>query len=293
MLQYLDATAASARLGRPVDTGGWWFPQGGWVQPPSVCRAALRAGGARIDFLPKTTVDRVQQQKSADGTSLWQVLAADGSLLAEAPVLIVATGASATQLEPLAWLPQKAARGQVSHLPEEALPGGSLPHVVCKLGYVAPAVDRLVLAGATLQTGDPDERERVADHRENLARLELMLPGLATGVDPERLSGRVGFRPMSPDRLPIVGPVPDVAAVRPNQRLPAQPRLPGLWCVLGFGARGIVWSALMADLLLSRLEGEPLPLESDLVDACDPGRFLLARRTGKARDDDAEPSHAE
>ena len=36
----------------------------------------------------------------------------------------------------------------------------------------------------------------------------------------------------------------------------------------------------MADLLLSRLEGEPLPLENDLVDAIDPARFLVksARR---------------
>jgi tRNA 5-methylaminomethyl-2-thiouridine biosynthesis bifunctional protein len=55
----------------------------------------------------------------------------------------------------------------------------------------------------------------------------------------------------------------------------------------GFGARGIVWSALMADLLVSRLEGEPLPLETDLVDACDPGRFLLkaARRSADESDD--------
>ena len=55
----------------------------------------------------------------------------------------------------------------------------------------------------------------------------------------------------------------------------------------GFGARGIVWSALMADLLVSRLEGEPLPLENDLVDACDPGRLLLkaARRTIADSDD--------
>ena len=296
VLQYLDATAASARLGRPVATGGWWFPQGGWVQPPSLCRAALAACGPKLVFLPNTTVDRVERQKNADGTPLWQALAADGTLLAEAPVLIVANGAAATQLEPLAWLPQKAARGQVSHLPAAALAGDDLRHVVCKLGYVAPAVDGLVLAGATLQPGDPDSHERVVDHRENLARLELMLPGFAAGkagpLVAEDLRGRVGFRPMSPDRLPIVGPVPDVAAVRPNQRLPAQPKLPELWCVLGFGARGIVWSALMADLLLSRLEGEPLPLESDLVDACDPGRFLLPRRPLKAAAE-SETAHGE
>ncbi|MGB8543949.1 MAG: bifunctional tRNA (5-methylaminomethyl-2-thiouridine)(34)-methyltransferase MnmD/FAD-dependent 5-carboxymethylaminomethyl-2-thiouridine(34) oxidoreductase MnmC, partial [Azonexus sp.] len=60
-----------------------------------------------------------------------------------------------------------------------------------------------------------------------------------------------------------------------NGRLHSLPRLPGLWCVQGFGARGITWSALMADLLVSRLEGDPLPLERDLVDALDPGRFLI------------------
>jgi type II restriction/modification system DNA methylase subunit YeeA len=39
------------------------------------------------------------------------------------------------------------------------------------------------------------------------------------------------------------------------------PRQPGLWCVQGFGARGIVWSALMADLLVSQSKASPLPLE--------------------------------
>ena len=65
-----------------------------------------------------------------------------------------------------------------------------------------------------------------------------------------------------------------------NSRLHSLPRLPGLWCAQGFGARGITWSALMADLLVSRIEGDPLPLERDLVDALDPGRFLIrgARR---------------
>ena len=86
---------------------------------------------------------------------------------------------------------------------------------------------------------------------------------------------------MSPDRLPIVGPVPEPLPAGNNSRLHDLPRQPGLWCVQGFGARGLVWSALMADLLLSQLEGEPLPLENDLADALDPGRFLIktARQT--------------
>lgn len=284
MLQFVDRDTASRMLGWPVDTGGWWFPEGGWVQPPALCRAALAAFPERVTVRYGAAVDRLEAAKTGLQPN-WQALAADGSILAEAPVVVIAGGTEATRLAPLAWLPQRSARGQVSHLPAAATP--PLPHVVCKLGYAMPEIDGLRLIGATLQAGDDDRSLRTEDHRENLARLNLSLPGFAAGVEPETLAGRVGFRPMSPDRLPIVGPVPNPAAAPANARLHALPRIPGLWCMQGFGARGIVWSALMADLLVSRIEGEPLPLENDLVDACDPGRFLLKPpRRQVAADDD-------
>jgi tRNA 5-methylaminomethyl-2-thiouridine biosynthesis bifunctional protein len=44
--------------------------------------------------------------------------------------------------------------------------------------------------------------------------------------------------------------------------------------VQGFGSRGIVWSALMADFIASLMGGDPLPLEYDLVGALAPDRFL-------------------
>ncbi|MCL2636557.1 MAG: FAD-dependent oxidoreductase, partial [Betaproteobacteria bacterium] len=175
---------------------------------------------------------------------------------------------------PFAWLPQRAARGQVSHLPASATP--ALDMVLFQIGYAMPEVDGVRLIGATTAYDD-EAGERIADHADNLARLRLTLPGFAADIDPATLSGRVGYRPMSPDRLPIVGPVPQPDAAA-NRRLRDLPAHPGLWCVQGFGARGIVWSALMADLLLSRLEGDPLPLESDLADAVSPGRFLNRNR---------------
>ena len=266
LLQYLDRDAASQRLGQPVKNGGWWFPTAGWVQPPSVCRAALAAFPERIHGRFSTPVARLEADAGG-----WRALAADGGLLAEAPVLVMASGAAAPGFAPFAWLPQRAARGQVSHLPASARP--ALDTVLFQIGYAMPEVDGLRLIGAS--TGYDDEAgERIADHADNLARLRLTLPGFAAGIEPSMLRGRVGFRPMSPDRLPIVGPVPETNAAA-KRRLRDLPTVPGLWCVQGFGARGIVWSALMADLLVSRLEGEPLPLESDLADAVSPGRFFV------------------
>ena len=118
-----------------------------------------------------------------------------------------------------------------------------------------------------------------------IEELNRLLPGFADRVEAAGLQGRVGFRPVTPDRLPVVGPVPDLSRPIRGRHVPT---LPGLWCIQGFGARGIVWSALMADLLASRMGGEPLPLENDLVAALAPERFLL-----KARDpEEALPDFA-
>ncbi len=61
------------------------------------------------------------------------------------------------------------------------------------------------------------------------------------------------------------------------------PRLPGLYVINGFGARGIVWSALAGELLACLITGAPLPLADDLVSAVDPGRFLLQGRNKRVR----------
>jgi tRNA 5-methylaminomethyl-2-thiouridine biosynthesis bifunctional protein len=110
---------------------------------------------------------------------------------------------------------------------------------------------------------DFDPAPRIDDHIENLHRLNMILPGYARDLDPARLPGRTSFRPMSPDRLPLAGALP------PASDLPAD----GLHVLSGFGARGLVWATLAAELLASRIAGEPLPLEADLAAAGDPARF--------------------
>ena len=282
LLQFVDRNQAADMLGLPLETGGWWFPQGGWVNPASVCRAALAAFPDRIRQTFGVAVDRLERTETG-----WRLLAADGSEIANAPIVVLASGVGAQAFAQFAGLPQISARGQVSHLNARTL--RALPQVVCRHGYLMPPIDGHILTGATVQPEDDDPSVRDEDHQENLARLRLCLPGYLDQLPADQTTlveaGRTGFRPMSPDRLPIVGPLPDLQSIHGQPRLPALPRHPGLWCVQGFGARGIVWSALMADLLLSRLEGEPLPVENDLVDAVDPGRFLL-KSCGRPQDND-------
>lgn len=264
-LAYLDREAMGQMLGRPVAAGGWLFPGGGWASPPDICAANLGQEGIRTHF--GVRVARLDRQ---GGT--WRAWDETGTLRAEAETVVLASGAQARDLDQSAELPVWPIRGQVSYLPEARL---AVPdRVVCRDGYLAPAVDGLISFGASYSR----EREpalRLADHRDNLARLEGLLPGSTGDIDPAALTGRVSFRPASGDRLPLIGELPNSAALAHARcrSLEEFPRWEGLYGLLGYGSRGLVWASMAAELLASRLNGEPLPLETDLTAAVDPARF--------------------
>ena len=275
---FLDRGAAAVLVGHEVAHGGWWFPGGGWVNPGSVCNAMLAAGGELIHAHFATEIAALRQTDQG-----WQALAADGSLLAAAPHLVLANAQAANRLLAQA-LPLTPIRGQISYLPDrwrKAVSG--LHHVVCRSGYITPPQAGVVCFGASFDSGDSDLRLRTADHAGNLQRLEELLPGGTRGIDPAQLDGRVGLRSAAPDRLPLIGTLPDTDTVADRATGPETlPRLRGLHALLGLSARGMVWAPLAAELLASQLDGEPLPVERDLVRAVDPGRFhLRALRRGK------------
>jgi len=267
LFRFVDAEEASRLIGWSVPVGGWHFPSGGWGMPPSLCQANLQAFPAIRQHYGQR-VERLEP--TADG---WAAYGADGRLLLQAEQVVLANAADAKRLAGADWLPLRSARGQTTLLPEAATP--PLDLVVCRLGYVTPAVDGLRVCGASFLAGDEEEAERLEEHRDNLAKLNFILPGFAKGLPAEDLNGRVGFRPISPDRLPMLGALPENTPPAAGSRLLTLPRRPDLWLASGFGARGFVWSAWAGEFLASQMAGEPLPVEGDLADALDPGRFLL------------------
>ncbi|MDP5009211.1 MAG: tRNA U-34 5-methylaminomethyl-2-thiouridine biosynthesis protein, partial [Glaciimonas sp.] len=56
------------------------------------------------------------------------------------------------------------------------------------------------------------------------------------------------------------------------------PRLPGLYGLLGYASRGLIWSPLAAEILAATLNDEALPIAPELAMALDPARFLLKAR---------------
>lgn len=271
--RWLEPLEAEALLGLPAPDGGWLFPLGGWARPGSVCEAMLASCG---DLLTRRFgAGDVRLERNGDE---WIARGADGDAIGQAPTVVLASGAGARQMAQSADLPLQALRGQVTHLAPEHAP--QLPLVLCREAYLTPSAHGVTCAGATYDL-DADPQLRTTSQEENVARLRGLVsdPQAAAGAP---LAGRVGFRCVAPDRLPLVGRLPDFAAAGATERLRDVPRHPGLYGLLGYASRGLIWAPLGAELLAAQLEGEPLPLEMALVDALDPARFVLrARRNSR------------
>ncbi|MEO7497244.1 MAG: FAD-dependent 5-carboxymethylaminomethyl-2-thiouridine(34) oxidoreductase MnmC [Massilia sp.] len=263
--QWLEADAAGALASVAAPHGAWLFAKGGWARPASVCAAMLAACGDRLER--RFGVGSVSFARE-DGQ--WCVRDAGGALIARAPTLVLASGSGAAAQT---GLPLASVRGQVTHVPAGELPPVSL--VLCADGYLTPASQGVCSVGASYDDDD-DPCLRGASQLANLERLRTLIPH-ADLRDRLSLAGRVGFRSVAPDRLPLVGALPAAAAPVGTERLRDLPRQSGLFGLLGYASRGLIWAPLAAELLASQLEGEPLPLEAALVDALDPARFL--RRT--------------
>ena len=149
--------------------------------------------------------------------------------------------------------------------------------VVCRQGYWTPAIDGRSTCGASFIVDDINLDLRAEEQAENLAMLRNMIDAphiVWPDADAEHLGGKVGLRPVVPDRLPLVGQLParETSVIASRSRA-ARTRVPGLYVNSGFGARGILFATLCAELLASQISGEPLPLPKDLVRAIDPMRY--------------------
>lgn len=231
----------------PAETG-FHLPQAGWIVPPALVSALL--DHPLIEVRQGAEVSDLRREGDH-----WQLRLADGSPL-QSPLVVLATafdaGLGATRLS------MGRARGQLSMLPVRE--GRVLHKIVCRDGYISPAVNGWHVVGATVQHDDEDGAARRSDDEQNFERLQRLLPGFADSAD-ELQSGRVGWRSTTPDRLPLVGRVEE-----------------GLYASLGHGARGVTCAPLCAEFLAAMICNEPLPLGAAWKARLDP-----LRRTVKSQ----------
>ncbi|MDD0814520.1 FAD-dependent 5-carboxymethylaminomethyl-2-thiouridine(34) oxidoreductase MnmC [Curvibacter sp. HBC28] len=261
--------------GLGADASATWHPTAGWVRPARLVQALLAEARSalpgRVDWRGGCRVAQLQRGDSGEAGPEWQLLDAQGQVLASAALVVIAAGPGSRALgEPL--VPLQALRGQLSwavaqageQLPPHPVNGqGSLiPHLPVPGGtawYTGSTFDR----GHPLQAAGEATPLKPDDHETNLNKLASLLPATAASLQSpagsRTLQAWAGIRCTSPDRVPLVGPV------NPEHR-------PGVWLCTALGTRGLTWGLLCAELLAAQLTGEPLPIELSLARALQASR---------------------
>ena len=267
---------ASEVAGLALPRGGLWLPRCDALDPAALVHAWLDTPG--VELLAGTPVAAMTA-----GDDGWTARDASGRPIAAAAIAILANAGDAMRLAGMRSLALRRVRGQSTLLAGERV--GALRAVLGGDAYAAPLGER-ILVGASFDDGDALEPSRDVDLG-NLRRLARMIGGDPHAWLDGSRSGPVGFRWAAVDRMPAIGGIADEAAalrdadaLLRNARLPL-PRARGLFGAFAFGSRGLLWATLAAHLLPALAEGEPLPLESDLLRAIDPGRSvrrMLRRR---------------
>ena len=271
-VRVVDADEASRLAGTAIGWPAWHFARGGWVDPRGLARSFLARAGSRVEVRLGVEVAAIRRERER-----WCMVDGSGRVVLEGGTLVLANAGGAFELlDRPEWGVTKS-RGQVSAVSEAAWSPADLPRIpVAGAGYMLPPSEGLVWFGATSQRDDDDLSVRASDHLANVARRDALL-GLKPHVEVERLIGRTGFRWQSDDRLPIIGAVPLACGGHVGGRLD-QPRFvarsPGLFVIAALGSRGIASAALGGPVLAALIEGAPVPLEANLLDAIDPARFV-------------------
>jgi glycine/D-amino acid oxidase-like deaminating enzyme len=250
------AELASAEPGlRAGLSGGLLVPGDGTVYAPNAATWLLGRWPERVSVQRGTV-------RAIDGKTL---LLDDGCRLT-APQLLLATGLQATQLVP--GLPMRPKKG---HLVITDRYPGALQHQLVELSYIStahhsdgpsvafnlqPRPTGQLLIGSSRQFDTLDRNVEPAMLSRMLQRAMDYMPGIA---DLNALRSWTGFRPATPDSLPILDQHPDN---------------PHLWLAVGHEGLGVTTATGTADILVALMTGAAPPM--------DVAPFALARFAGLA-----------
>ena len=321
-LSAIGVVETRQELARLVAPGHGWqacevdnldHDQGRWpaalVRPAALVQAWLREAQT-LTALETLWSQRIASLKRAPGG--WQALDDQQRVVAQAPVVVLACAHASAALLQRSWpemapaaMPLRPVKGQMSLAALETDPLAARPQR--QSGVFVPAYEDAGLApdwptriwamGSTYARGEDNATLSDQAHQDNARSLAAMHPAAAERLHADAAAGRLlgwaQVRCASLDRLPLVGAVPDWAALdiwmdnagsrRSQRSLADVPRLPGLYLLTALGSRGLSLAHCCAKLLAQQIDQPTTPtasIEPDLIRALDPARFAwkLARR---------------
>ncbi|MBT8138517.1 MAG: FAD-dependent 5-carboxymethylaminomethyl-2-thiouridine(34) oxidoreductase MnmC [Gammaproteobacteria bacterium] len=275
------ASKASKIAAAEVSEQAIFYSQSGWIKPRDVCERLLEHDFITQHFgVAAKNLQRLQD--------CWLV-EFDDSDCQRFDAVVIACAEASKKFAQSEWLPLKALRGQTSSI-ASCEHSATLRVPLCGKGYLVPAVDGHHECGASYSINEHDNNEqgtlalKLADHVGNLAKAKALLPNMTINETGDA-QGRASLRCVTPDYLPLAGPLVDAdefrtafaELARNARRVPAAlaKPLPGLMVNCGYGSHGFTSAPLLAEILAAELCASPFPLADSLRRAVHPTRFLL------------------
>ena len=285
LIHWVDAQQATQLAKVDLPYPGLYIPQGGWINPPELVSGLVNAADSRIEINKHlTALERIN--------GVWHLNWQNGGQ-SNADIVIMATGSDSADCQQMSQLPFRLVRGQVEAINSQN-ELAKLSTVLCHKGYLTPAWQGSHAMGSTYIKDDRNCDYRLSEQQTNLAMHQQALTKCDWIADIQSTNnGRAAIRCSTPDHLPMVGAVPD-NSVQTEQyhdlykalrakHYPQPVNHKNLFMLCGLGSRGLTTAPLCAEILVSQILNEPLPLSKHLLDALNPNRFLvreLIRRQG-------------
>lgn len=294
LVQYVSAQQASQIANVPLKQDALFIPQAGWISPPDLVRACIDYCHTHqtSEFTLKTNTRLTHVEETRDTCHL-SLVETNQEYSAEYDGVILAMGSNTpTSLPPV--LPYRLTRGQVE-LVKESTQSLELKTVICHKGYMTPAIHGVHAMGSTYIKDDTNIEVRADETETNINMhvsamqgsdwlSELTMKHLNTqnhNVD----SARAAVRCSMPDHLPVVGEYPNIISQQQTLKDLYKAQAPEsyytpskncrIMCLTGLGSRGLTTAPILAEIAVSQLLKQPLPMQNELLNALNPNRFLV------------------
>ena len=230
LVQHIDPKDVEGTIGIELDTGGLFYPTGGYISPRDLCIKLL--DGINIQY--NTNVSPADLKNDFD-------------------IVIIASG---TGLHHTLELPTEIVSGQITNWAGNTA-SHKLKSVLCHKGYFVPLNDSKHCLGATFNKGEVNSTCAKDDHHSrNMDQLFEHVPLLKSEYSSGNLTGRMGNRVATRDRLPVVGKIDD-----------------NLYVIGALGSHGLTTAPYLAECLASEISNAVIPADQSLWRYMTPLRF--------------------
>jgi tRNA 5-methylaminomethyl-2-thiouridine biosynthesis bifunctional protein len=252
-----------------------YYPLGGWLSPRQMVKAVFKKAQSEGQLSIKLNRKLESFREENNG---WSLLFSDRN--ASHSMLVLTTAMDTLEFPQCEAIPLSAARGQVTHIPTtEKLE--KLQTTLCYEGYLTPANKQSHCLGATFKRHQLDSGFSRQEQKDNKQKLAKCITGKAwvEEIECDHNDANVAIRSTTRDHFPYAGAVANYEKTKVEYgnaqktvNTANAPFYKNLFLLTGLGSRGLCTAPLLAEMLASQINKEPLPFSNDILNALQTNR---------------------